>query len=305
MKTPVVFLIFNRPDTTARVFAEIRRAKPPKLLVVADGPRTDQRGEEELVAATRAIVDQVDWPCEVIKNYSDTNLGCKKRVSSGIDWVFSTVEDAIILEDDCLPDPSFFPFCEELLEKYRNDERIGQIGGVNFQFGDNATEYSYYFSRYSHIWGWASWRRAWQGYDVEIKNWKEVRKTKQLQGIFEGKEVIDYWTDIFNRVYYNKIDTWDYQWSFHLMINRMLTILPHVNLVSNIGFNRDATHTTGESRFNNMGRGHIRFPLMHPSNVARNVSADKYTEMNHYMIQFEQGIVDKIRNKLRQLKNAV
>jgi len=304
-KTPIAFLIFNRPDTTAMVFTEIRRARPSKLLVVADGPRANCKGEERLVAATRAIIDQVDWPCEVFKNYADTNLGCKKRISSGIDWIFDTVEEAIILEDDCLPDPSFFPFCEKLLEKYRYDERIGQIGGVNFQFGNNATGYSYYFSRYSHIWGWASWRRAWQGYDVEMKRWKGIRAEKQLNSIFEEKEIVEYWTDIFNRVYHNKIDTWDYQWSFHLMINRKLTILPHVNLISNIGFNSNATHTIGKSKFDNMRRERIEFPLIHPSEVYRNVYADRFTETNHYMIQFDPRIIDRIRSRLRRLKNAM
>jgi len=305
MRTPVVFIIFNRPETTLRVFEEIRRARPTKLLVVADGPRTDRKGEEKLVAATRAIINQVDWPCEVLKNYSGTNLGCKKRVSSGINWVFDTVEEAIILEDDCLPDPSFFPFCEELLEKYRNDERIGQIGGVNFQFGNNVTEYSYYFSRYSHIWGWASWRRVWQGYDVEMKRWKEIKATKKLNNIFEEREIIEYWTDIFNRVYRNKIDTWDYQWSFHLMINEKLTILPHVNLISNIGFSNNATHTTGKSRFDNLDRERIEFPLKHPPDISRHISADWFTDINHHMIRFNPDICYRVINRLQQLKNLI
>jgi hypothetical protein len=305
MKTPVAFLIFNRPDTTARVFAEIRRAGPPKLLVVADGPRAGRKGEEELVETTRAIIDQVDWPCEVLKNYSDVNLGCKKRVSSGIDWIFSTVEEAIILEDDCLPDPSFFPFCEELLERYRNDVRVCQIGGVNFQFGNKVTEYSYYFSRYSHIWGWASWRRAWQGYDVEMRLWKDAGRRKELRSILKEKEIIDYWSAIFSRVYRNRIDTWDYQWSFHSMINGRLTVLPHMNLISNIGFNHDATHTTGESRFNNMERGHMEFPMKHPIDVSPNVLADRFTDVNHHMIQFNQDIFYRIINGLRRWKNAI
>src|SRR6267142_406558 len=135
LKTPITFIIFNRPDTTARVFAEIARAKPPKLLIVADGPRVDRMGEAERCAQTRAVVERIDWNCEVLTNYSSVNLGCRNRVASGIDWVFEQVEESIILEDDCVPHPTFFRFCEELLERYRDDERVSQIGGANFQLG--------------------------------------------------------------------------------------------------------------------------------------------------------------------------
>jgi hypothetical protein len=152
LKTPVAFLVFNRPESTIKVFEEIRRARPPRLLVAADGTRADRPGEAEKCAAVRAIIDTVDWPCEVLKNYSDVNLGCKVRVSSGLDWVFEQVEEAIILEDDCLPHPTFFRFCEELLERYRYDERVGIISGDNFLFGVRRTQDSYYFSRYAHIW---------------------------------------------------------------------------------------------------------------------------------------------------------
>ena len=175
LETPVAFLVFNRPHTTDKVFSEIAAANPRKLLIVADGPRPDQPGEAERCVAVRAIVDRVDWDCEVLTNYSDINLGCKARISSGLDWVFDTVEEAIVLEDDCLPHPSFFRFCEELLVKYRDDERIAQIGGVNFQSGRRRTNYSYYFSRYAHIWGWATWRRAWRHYDVALKAWPLIR----------------------------------------------------------------------------------------------------------------------------------
>lgn len=156
LTTPVAFIIFNRPDTTEKVFAEIAKAKPPKLLVIGDGPRVSRQGEAEKVAAARSIIQCVDWDCEVQTNFSDVNLGCKRRVSSGIDWVFEQVEEAIILEDDCLPDPTFFRFCEELLARYRHDQRIGMISGDNFQFGSRRNDDSYYFSKYVHIWGWAT-----------------------------------------------------------------------------------------------------------------------------------------------------
>ena len=156
LETPVLFLVFNRPDTTAQVFEAIRQAKPPRLYVASDGAREDKEGELEKVKQVREIVSQVDWNCEVKTLFRDKNLGCKIAVSSAIDWFFEQEEMGIILEDDCLPHPTFFRFCQELLERYRDDERIGMISGNNFQFGRKCTDYSYYFSMYSHIWGWAS-----------------------------------------------------------------------------------------------------------------------------------------------------
>ena len=252
LKTPVVFIIFNRPDTTSRVFAEIAKARPPKLLVIADGPRANHPDDAEKCAAVRAIVDNVDWDCEVLTNYSNVNLGCKRRVSSGLDWVFDIVEEAIILEDDCLPHPTFFQFCEELLEKYRDDERIAMISGNNFLVGKKRTEYSYYFSRYTHIWGWASWRRAWDNYDVDMKLWPEIRDGGWLDDLLDNKKGVWYWNYIFQNVYKGKIDSWDYQWTFSCWIQSAMTIIPTVNLVSNIGFGSGAVHTKEENKFSNM-----------------------------------------------------
>ena len=192
LKTPVAFIIFKRPEETQRVFAEIRKVKPPKLLVVADGPRPDKPGEDRQCAAARAIIEQVDWECEVLQNYADRNLGCRLRVSSGLDWVFDTVEEAIIIEDDCLPHPTFFRFAEELLERYRDDSRIMSISGQNVQFGRKRTDYSYYFSRYNHCWSWASWRRAWQYYDVEMKIWPKIRDSSFLKNILVDSRAINY-----------------------------------------------------------------------------------------------------------------
>jgi hypothetical protein len=282
--TPVAFLVFNRLDTAQLVFEEIRKARPPKLLIVADGPRADRPGEAEECQAVRATIDTVDWPCEVLKNYSDVNLGCKIRVSSGLDWVFGQVEEAIILEDDCLPHPSFFRFCEDLLERYRDDERIFMISGDNFQSGKMRTKGSYYFSRYTHIWGWASWRRAWKHYDVNMKLWPEMRDGGRLCKMLLEKKVISYWTNIFERVHKGEIDTWDYQWLFACWIQNGLSILPNVNLVSNIGFNMEATHTTRRGKFGTMRTGPMIFPLAHPSCVLRDAQADHYTETHHYFI---------------------
>ncbi len=278
LKAPIAFLIFNRPDTTARVFAEIAKARPNKLLVVADGPRADHPADHEKCQQTRAIIDQVDWECEVHKNYSHVNLGCKRRVSSGLDWVFDAVERAIILEDDVVPHPTFFRYCDELLERYADDDRIGAVSGCNFQFRPLQAPHSYYFSIYNHCWGWASWARAWRNYDVEMKLWPEARDAGYLEGIFSDECTLYYWTSIFQRVYENKIDTWDYQWAFCCWVNNMMAILPRVNLTSNIGFREDATHTTEIRSMANLATQDMTFPLVHPPFRIRNLSCDSFYE---------------------------
>jgi hypothetical protein len=277
LTTPVAFIIFNRPDTTDRVFAEIARARPPKLLVVGDGPRDNRPGEAEKVAACRAIINRVDWPCEVLTNYSEANLGCKVRVSSGLDWVFEQVPEAIILEDDCLPHPSFFRFCQEMLERYRDDERIGMISGDNFQFGQSVTEDSYYFSKYTHIWGWATWRRAWLGYDVKVSIWPKILREGWLKQISanEGEEA--YWREVFQSVYDGRLDTWDYQWTLHCFLQGQISVMPNFNLISNIGFGENATHTHGESIYSNMPIKEMIFPLKHAEILRSNAKADAYT----------------------------
>ncbi|WMW24311.1 hypothetical protein RE474_09415 [Methanolobus sediminis] len=296
LRTPVAFIIFNRPETTKKVFAEIAKAKPPKLLVIADGPRANHPGEEEKCNAARSIINNVDWECEILTNYSDVNMGCKRRVSSGLNWVFDIVEEAIILEDDCLPHPTFFRFCDELLEKYRNDERIAMISGDNFQFGRKRTEYSYYFSRYPHIWGWASWRRSWKKYDVDMKIWPEIKKNNWLQDILENKKVVKHWTKKFDYVYDGKIDTWDTQWLFSRWINNELAILPNVNLISNIGFGPNAMHTKYKTRISEMDIEPTRFPILHPPYVIRDRIADNYTEKNDFS---GQTIIHKLAKILK------
>ena len=277
LKTPVCLIIFNRSDTTEKVFEAIREAKPPKLLIIADGPRANQPEDVSKCAAAQAIINRVDWNCEVLKNYSDINLGCRNRVYSGLDWVFDLVEEAIFLEDDCLPHPTFFRFCEELLERYRSSEQIMVISGDNFQFGHNRQEYSYYFSRYNHSWGWATWRRAWQLYDNEMKLWPKVQDSSWLVDILQDSEAAIYWSNIFQSVYHG-FDTWDFPWTFANWIHNGLSILPNVNLVSNIGFGTEATHAKGESKFANIPTEEMTFPLQHPPCAIRDAEADDFTE---------------------------
>ena len=274
LSTPIAFIIFNRPDLTQIVFNAIRQAQPKQLFVIADGARFPE--EAEKCQRAKDIIKQVDWDCQVLTNYADHNLGCRQRVSSGISWVFEQVEEAIILEDDCLPSPSFFHFCETLLDRYRDDERIMHIGGNNFQFGQNRTDYSYYFSKYNHIWGWASWRRAWKHYDVEMKNWEKFKISKIINSVHSDSYEQNYWLNIFEKVHQGLIDTWDYQWTYACWSQSGLSILPSVNLVSNIGFRDDATHTTRESKLANLPAKDI-YEICHPSFSVRDDTADEYT----------------------------
>jgi hypothetical protein len=278
LRTPVAFLIFNRPDVTARVFAEIARARPAKLLVVADGARADRAGEAEACRETRAIVERVDWDCEVLTNFSEVNLGCRRRVSSGITWVFEQVEEAIILEDDCLPDPTFFPFCSELLERFRHDERVSMICGSNFLHGRKPTPDSYYFSRFGHIWGWASWRRAWAHYDADINLWSELRETSWLADTLGDELAARYWRERLDSVRAGEVDTWDYQWFFTWWAQNCLAAVADTNLITNIGFGVDATHTkTAVAAMSELPRSALVFPLQHPAYMARDREIDAYT----------------------------
>lgn len=285
---PIVFMIFNRPDTTRRVFEMVRSIRPKQLLVIADGPRLDRSGDAEKCAMVRAIVDEVDWPCEVVKNFSESNLGCKSRVSSGLDWAFEIVEEAVILEDDCLPNGSFFNFCEKLLALYRNDERIMHIGGTNVQFGRTRGDGSYYFSRKAHVWGWATWRRAWKHYDVSMRNFPLYRDSHAIGNIVPNKKMQQVMLRDFTMTYENRIDTWDYQWTFAMHQQNALSIIPNVNLVSNIGFGNNATHTADPGNpFANVPVAQLD-TLLHPTFVIPDMVADEYTFRLENPPQFKQ-----------------
>ncbi len=301
MKTAVAFLVFNRPDTTQKVFEAIRQAKPPKLLVVADGARPHKAGEAEKCAATRAIFEQVDWNCEVLTNYSEENLGCKQRVSTGLDWVFELVEEAIILEDDCLPEPSFFGFCEELLERYRDDERVMSICGTNYQLGRRRTVDSYYFSLYSNCWGWATWRRAWKYYDIEMKLWPQLRDTDFLKNLLVDRRGVEVWNKIFNDIYEGRGNSWFFRWMLSCWTQSGLAIISARNLICNIGSGVDATNTISSDDwvFMNMPVEAIDLPLKHPSYMIRNYEADRFVQNNFY--DYSRNIIKGIKKKINQV----
>lgn len=284
LKKAVLFLVYNRPDVTMQVFQVIGQAKPPRLYIASDGPKEGGGGlgEVENVEEVRKIARAVDWPCEVKTLFRDKNLGCKYAVSSAISWFFEQEEDGIILEDDCLPHLDFFYFCENLLNRYFSDERIFFIGGNNFQKGKLRENASYYFSKYTHIWGWATWRRTWKHYQVDINFWPKWKTSNAWTKCNSNKIERRYWEDIFDRVYLGKIDTWDYQLLASVWYKNGLAIIPNVNLVSNIGFGYNATHTKDindqYSKLPTMGLSHI----IHPKKFIMDIEADKFTFNHHF-----------------------
>lgn len=273
LDVPVALILFNRPDATARVFQAIRAARPRRLFLVADGPR--DAAEAALTGAARRAAGPVDWPCDVRTRFAEVNLGCRQNVSAGLDWVFEQCESAIVLEDDCLPHPSFFPFCAELLARYRDDERVAMISGDNFHFGRRVTDDSYYFSYMNHIWGWASWRRSWRRFDPTMQAWGELRETEWLERHLDFPRLAETMRKNFDRVWRGEVDTWDSQWTFACWQAEALTVLPAVNLVSNIGFGPGATHTrSAGSPLAGLPVETMAFPLRHPPEVVRDVPAD-------------------------------
>lgn len=306
-KSPLLFLVFNRPDTTCEVFEKIREYKPKKLYIAADGPRDNREGEADKVVKVRKIATAVDWPCEVKTLFRDENLGCKKAVSEGISWFFEHEEQGIILEDDCLPHPDFFRFCENLLERYADDERIWVITGNNFQNGIKRGDASYYFSRFNHVWGWASWRRAWQKADMDIKFWPEWKKSSEWKTFWSDSVARKYWERIFDQMYRHEIDTWDYPWTASVWYHEGMTATPNVNLVSNIGFGEDATHTSNSndplSNAKTTSIGLIR----HPENIHDDPIADRYIFDHNFggiNLRFPKSLM-RIPKKLKRIATGM
>jgi len=301
-ETPVALFVFRRPDTTRKVFEAIANVRPTRLLLIADGPRPDKPGELEASEQVREIVSRVDWPCEVSTNFADHNLGCQERMISGLNWVFSLVEDAILLEDDCLPDPSFFPFCRELLDRYRGDDRISYISGTNLVGKYLRTTDSYFFSEIGGIWGWATWRSEWQRYDRHLTDWPTLKRENALSEIFQQPKAVTFWTRIFDAMYEKRgPDTWDYQWLYTCLKNHSLAAVSSVNLIANIGFGQDATHTvTKDTRFM-LPAVRIEFPLKHPSSFIPLRSVDRYRVQGMFLPSIFHRALRKIRRSAGRL----
>jgi hypothetical protein len=313
---PVVFIIFNRPQTTKRVFKAISEAKPKKLFVIADGPRLNKPGEIDTCMETRSIIEDIDWDCEVYKNFSDVNLGCAIRISTGLDWVFDQVEAAIILEDDCLPEQSFFPFCKELLNLYWDDERIFSISGSHLPWFKKRTNFSYFMSSNAHVWGWATWKRSWRKYDIKLSNYPELIKGNWMPDYLHlsGKKLKGYKKVIFD-LYHNskKPFTWDYQLVLCSQMDGSHNIVPSINMVSNIGFGVGECHSNaGLNICANNKTQEISFPLIHPTFFINDKEYDLKTinflfrpTLKNKLIAFYKDPVGVITKKIKRMKSRL
>ncbi|GGF01606.1 nucleotide-diphospho-sugar transferase [Hymenobacter cavernae] len=300
LQAPILLLIFNRPDTTRRVFDTIRKARPTRLYVAADGPRANHPTDAARCAATRAVVSEVDWPCEVFTLFRTENLNCGVAPATAMDWFFSHEEEGIILEDDCVPAPSFFRFCEELLARYRHDTRVMHIGGNNY--GSEARQPldpngpSYYFSGQRNSWGWATWRRAWSLYDYHQKDFHKLVAEGAFDGVFSSRLEKRYRLGKMESVFHlpQPADVWDYQWEYTIAVNSGLYIVPAVNLVGNIGFGDDSTHTfDAGDLFGTVSSSDLTFPLRHPDHVMVDYQRDKR--------RFNEFLFSRITAKVRRV----
>lgn len=297
LNTAVLFLVFNRLDTTKLVFEAIRHAKPPRLYIAADGARENREGEDAKVKAVREyVMSNIDWECDVKTLFREENFGCKHAVSGAITWFFENEEMGIILEDDCLPSQSFFWFCEELLDKYKDDMRVWQIGGTTFKNIKSIDGEDYYFSKYTHIWGWASWASRWKYYDVKMQTLSKFKRNNYIKNIFENKEEQAFWIEIFTKIAQSKIDTWDYQWVYTMNINHGLCALPTLNLISNIGFGLDATHTNQKiDGVSELDQYEISFPLKVREFIFVNAEIDNYISNRNFL---KKSFFEKIKNQI-------
>lgn len=286
MVPSILFVIFNRPEKTRSVFSTIRAVKPSRLYVAADGPRN--KTEAELCLQTRAIIDEVDWPCEVHTLFREENLGCGKAVSQAISWFFENEPEGVIIEDDILVDPSFFDFAGEMLERYRDEPRVMTVSACNFLPPELSPKCSYYFSAFSHIWGWGSWRRAWRYYDFSMMNLESPKTVDAISNMCPFPGATRYWMEIFHSVRNGKVDTWDYQWLLSQWHQSGLTICPRVNMMQNIGFDETATHTKNSGGWEASLRAKpLHQPYIHPTELQRYIEGDKYEALSILRIKPE------------------
>ena len=276
---PVLLLVFNRPDVARRLFDAVSVTRPTLLFIAADGPRPDRPADDLLCSETRDVFRRIDWPCQVHTLYRETNLGLTTAVISAISWFFDHVEAGIILEDDCLPAPDFFRFAGELLDRYGSDPQVMHISGLNMEPGTHFSPNSYFFTQVGHIWGWATWRRAWRLYDVTMSEWPAIRHrfgftAPPLQRALGRK---------FASAHAGRKVTWSRAWYYTLLRHSGLAIVPSVNFIQNVGFGRDATHTTGDWHpLRLAASASLTFPLTHPTDRAPNERYTRLLAQYHY-----------------------
>jgi hypothetical protein len=295
--SPVLFLVFNRPDAAQRVFDQIKVAKPPRLYIGADGPRDNRPGEDRLCQQTRAIFAGVDWECEVKTLFRETNGGCKEAVSAAVTWFFENEEEGIVLEDDCLPANSFFKFCDVLLEKYRFDDRIRHITGCNLQQGKKWGDATYYFSNVTNVWGWAGWRRVWKEYDKELTRYSVDGGLTYIQDLFTDSIVTEFWLRFYTEQKAGKINSWAYPLTFINFFNNGLCVVPNINLVSNLGFGEGATHTWNDKSLNgNVPLQELTAEIKHPNFII----AEKRADLFALSYEYDVAEIRRKRNLLRR-----
>jgi len=299
-KSPIVLAIFNRPETSDICFQAIRKVQPRTLYISADGPRKNRPDDIERCRRAREIVNRVDWPCDLKTMFHEENQGCRIGTIGAIEWMLDNEEYGIVFDDDCVADPSFFQFCDELLEKYKDDERVMHICGTNFQKKNpifNNKE-SYYFSKISQNWGWATWKRSWMKYyKPHMEGWPEFRKSSSFKNWISNQLFRDYWTYVFDRRARKEIDDWDIAWTYSCMTRNGLCIVPTKNLVTNIGSEPGGTHTFKPNLNTHTPIDSMDFPLIHPK-IEVDEEADDYTHRTIYGVNtnFERKILSFFKN---------
>ena len=284
MNTPILILLFNRPKETKILINRLRKIKPSQIYISQDGPRDQLSNDIVLCQKVKDIISEIDWDCKIKKKFNKVNLGCRTSVSSALHWLFENEKNGIILEDDCIPSKSFFHFCEQMLERYENSENIYSISGSNFQRNQKIGKGDYYFSKYAHCWGWATWKRAWKNYDDDMKFWTQLKNSNlwnELHPILLEKK---YWSRIFDDVYKRKIDSWAYVWLASVWNAGGKSIIPNKNLIVNIGFNEFATNTLSYSKVDEKSLKFLELDnnISHPCEETINYDADQYVFKNHF-----------------------
>ena len=296
MKIPVVVIIFNRPDKAKKLYESLSKYKPDKLFIISDGPRKNFENDEEKVRQSREIFKHIDWNCEVLFNESKTNLGCRNRIISGLNWVFHKVEKAIILEDDCIPSKEFFSFMEEMLERYQSNIKIGSICGTNLFSENTKVNESYFFSKYQDSWGWGTWRDRWQKLDSNLDNLDKIKKRKFLKFYLGSFRAYFYWHWKLNKAKNRKMDSWAIIWTFTGFINEYLHVIPKKSLIENIGFDDSATNTKLKYNIKITNNSNFEFPIIHPSKILVNNFYDQYVEDKIYSKSLKNRLIWFLKN---------
>ena len=299
LETAVLLIVFNRPTETEQVFDAIRQAKPKKLYIAIDAPRINNDQDVKLTNAVKKIVYNIDWECEVKTLEQDTNLGCRYGPVTAIDWFFDNETHGIILEDDCVPALSFFSFCQTLLKHYASNQQVMSITGTNVSSASKEPP-DYFYSNYALMWGWTTWADRWEKYDRNLTTWPEYRRSNLLRNVNAGNVYFKKtWETILDRTSNDEFDAWDYQWIYTCWLHRGLTIVPNKNLITNIGFNDQATHTKKSNEYvERLPRHEVAQALTPPFEIRANLEIDQ--SINN--VFFRINLLSYIKAKIYEIK---